>query len=329
MTTPLTVLIAASGQPGLLCRTLESLALCPKPPGFRGAMIVENGEPGGLDQVVNQAPAGLGVKYLYSAPANKSLALNLALRRLAGSLVLFTDDDVRFAPKTLTAYAAAAAGCRGGEFYGGPIVPDYEASAPAEWLRPYLPRSAGGWELPVTAKTAVSRAEFIGPNFCAFAADVLCAGGYDTRLGPGRQMVSPGEDTEIQERLLRHGARGYYVPDAAMHHWVPGGNVTTQFALHRAERNGIYWGISKARCPGFFPRRWLKVWGQWLNDRWRIVRWRKSGEPVAMFRADFTAARWRGRWQGMRLGRRWPAPQSNNYLEATDALPPVTDRRAA
>jgi GT2 family glycosyltransferase len=329
MTTPLIVLIAASGQPGLLRRTLDSLARCPQPPGFRGAMIVENGPPTGLDRVVRQAAANLCVEYLYSAPANKSLALNRALRRHAGSLVLFTDDDVRFAPTTLTAYSAAAAGCRGGEFYGGPIVPDYEASAPPEWLRPYLPRSAGGWQLPVSQKTAIRKAEFIGPNFCAFADDVLRVGGYDTRLGPGRQMASPGEDTEIQERLLRHGVAGYYVPDAAMHHWVRAGNVTTQFALQRAERNGIYWGISQARSHNFFPRRWLKMWGQWLNDCWRILRWRRSGEQVAIFRADFTAARWRGRWQGMRLGRRWPVPEASGDLESTNAFPPVIDRQAA
>jgi GT2 family glycosyltransferase len=329
MTTPLTVLIAANGQPELLRRTLDSLAACPLPPGFRGATIVENGQPCGLDRVARQAPAGLCVEYLYSEPANKSLSLNLALRRLAGSLVLFTDDDVRFAPTTLTAYAAAAIDRRGGEFYGGEIVPDYEASAPAEWLRPYLPRSAGGWNLPVTQQTGIRRAEFIGPNFCAFADDVLRVGGFDTRLGPGQQMVSPGEDTEIQERLLAHGLRGYYVPGAAMHHWVRAASVTTQFALHRAERNGIYWGISQARSAGFFPRRWLKTGGQWLNDCWRIARWRRSGDPVAMFRADFTAARWRGRWQGIRLGRRWSMPPPGEELPATSLIPPVTDRRAA
>jgi len=329
MTTPLRVLIAASGQPVLLGRTLASLASCPKPPGFGGAVIVENGARCGLDRVASQAPADLAVEYLYSAPPNKSLALNLALRRLAGSLVLFTDDDVRFVPTTLTAYAAAAAACTGGEFYGGAVVPDYEALPPAEWLRPYLPRSASGWDLPVTKKTAVSRAEFIGPNFCAFADDVLRVGGFDTRLGPGKQLASPGEDTEIQERLLAHGWRGYYVPGATMHHFVRAGNVTTQFALHRGERNGIYWGISQARSAGFFPRRWLKISGQWLNDLWRIARWRRSGEAAAMFRADFTAARWRGRWQGMRLGRSWPMPELGAELPATPSLPPVTPRRAA
>jgi GT2 family glycosyltransferase len=169
----------------------------------------------------------------------------------------------------------------------------------------YLPRSAAGWQLDIPAKTPISQPEFIGPNFAAFAADIRRVGGFDTRLGPGRHMVSPGEDTEIQERLLAAGVRGYYVADAPMRHFVRRGAASPEFALDRAERNGIYWGISQARHPGFFPRRWLKIHGQWLNDRWRIARWRRSTDDATAFRARFNAARWRGRWTGIRLGWNW------------------------
>src|SRR5438094_4940168 len=107
-------------------------------------------------------------------------------------------------------------------------------------------------------------------------------------------MVSPGEDTEIQERLFVSGVRGYYLPDAGMRHFVRRGNTSPDFAVERAERNGIYWGISQARQRRFFPRAWLKVYGQWLNDRWRIGRWRASNDQATVFRARFAEARWRG-----------------------------------
>jgi hypothetical protein len=118
-------------------------------------------------------------------------------------------------------------------------------------------------------------------------------------------MLSPGEDTEIQERLLAGGVRGFYLPHAAMRHFVRANSVTVDFALHRAERNGVYWGISQARQPGFFPRRWIKIHGQWLNDRWRIARWRRTGDQAAIARAQFVAARWHGRWHGIRAGWNW------------------------
>jgi hypothetical protein len=114
-------------------------------------------------------------------------------------------------------------------------------------------------------------------------------------------MPSPGEDTDIQHRLLASGVRGYYLPDAPIHHFVRAANTTIDFALHRAERNGVYFGLSEARLPGFYPRRWLKLYGQWLNDRWRILRWQASADEALKVRAAFTAARWRGRWQGIEL----------------------------
>lgn len=302
MATPLYVLIAASGQPALLRRTLRSLAACQKPPGYGGALIIENGPRSGLESVVQEFSRFASARYLYSSPPNKSLALNAPLELVGDALCVFTDDDVQVPAGTLAAYAAAAGSRTAGEFYGGPIIPDYEAGQPPDWLRRYLPRSAAGWQMDATARHEIHQPEFIGPNFAAFAADLRRVGGFDTTLGPGSHMASPGEDTEIQERLLESGIRGYYLPSAPMQHLVRAGNITPEFALHRAERNGIYFGLRESRRPGFFPRRWLKIYGQWLNDRWRIRRWQASTDEPTKFRAAFTAARWRGRWQGMKLG---------------------------
>jgi len=332
MNTPLVVLIAACGQPAVLRRTLRSLAACDKPNEYAGVIIVENGPCAGLDAVVAEFPREQRFTYRYSEPPNKSVALNRALEEIRDALVLFTDDDVQVPRETLVAYARAAAGCGGGEFYGGPIVPDHEGQSPPAWLAPMLPRSAAGWKLDATTKTRIAQPEFIGPNLAAFAADVLDVGGFETRLGPGRHMLSPGEDTEIQERLLAHGIAGYYVPGAAIHHLVRANAATVDFAVHRAQRNGMFWGISQARRRGFFPRRWLKIYGQWLNDRWRISRWRRSGDEVAIVRANCLEARWRGRWNGIRAGWNWDLPMAT--VPIASRQPPVsvarsTNRQAA
>jgi GT2 family glycosyltransferase len=298
------VVIAASGQPELLRCTLASLADCAKPTCYRGVIVAENGTPCGLDGIVGEFSPQYRFTYFYSSPPNKSLALNRALALVEESLVVFTDDDVVVGKETLLAYARGAA-ASGREFYGGPIVPDYEGERPPMWLTPLLPRSAAGWRMTAELKTEIAQPEFIGPNFAAFAADILRAGGFDTRLGPGSHMVSPGEDTEIQARLLARGVRGYYLPDAAIQHRVRQDACNAEFAVHRAERNGIYWGIAQSRLPDFIPRRSLKIHGQWLNDLWRIARGRRSADEARRVRAECLAARWRGRWQGIRLGRQW------------------------
>jgi GT2 family glycosyltransferase len=307
---PLYVLIAACGQPALLRRTLLSLAACDKPASYAGVIVVENGPRSGLDAVVVEFASQHQFQYRYSEPPNKSLALNHTLHSLTNALLVFTDDDVQMPRTTLTAYAEVARGKQRGEFYGGPIIPEYEDTPPPDWLAPLLPRSAGGWRLTAKTKTEITRPEFIGPNFAAFAADLLRVGGFDTRLGPGRHMISPGEDTEIQARLLAHGVRGYYLPEAAICHHVKAGCASEDFAIHRAERNGVYWGIHQARQPGFFPRRWLKTYGQWLNDRWRMRRWRRLGDHPSNVKAACCAARWRGRWQGIAIGWQWSSQPS-------------------
>src|SRR5690348_12454560 len=124
MRTRLVVLIAACGQPDLLRRTLCSLAKCEKPASYDGLIVVENGRRAGLDAIVAEFGPEHRFQYLYSEPPNKSLALNRALESTENALVVFTDDDVCVPKGTLVAYAKEAEDRAGGEFYGGPIVPD-------------------------------------------------------------------------------------------------------------------------------------------------------------------------------------------------------------
>ena len=110
MPTPLVVLIAANGQPELLRRTLQSFTTCAKPAGYCGVVVIENGPRAGLENVVASFSTDHQFRYLYSAAANKSRALNLALQMHADALALFTDSDIQIPPETLLAYSRAASG---------------------------------------------------------------------------------------------------------------------------------------------------------------------------------------------------------------------------
>ena len=106
---PLHILIATADRSELLARTLSSLAACAIPPSLVSTLVVENGPPSGAEQMMRQAHTRLRCRYLHVATANKSVALNAALRELQSGFVFMTDDDVRFAPGLLMDYAAAAA----------------------------------------------------------------------------------------------------------------------------------------------------------------------------------------------------------------------------
>ena len=180
----------------------------------------------------------------------------------------------------------------GGEFYGGPIVPDYEGRAAAGMAE--AAAAALGRRLAADQSTEKTQSHSrsssgrtsppLPPTFCR-------VGGFDTRLGPGPHMLSPGEDTEIQERLLAHGVRGYYLPDAAMRHFVRAGAVHVGFCRSpgRAKRHLL--GHRRGPATGVLSAALAEAYGQWLNDRVRIRRWRRSGDEPQRVRAECLAAR--------------------------------------
>ncbi len=108
MTEPrLSLAIATKGRPGDLRETLDSLlAADPRP----HELVVVDGDEGRSAEPVVSAfgdRAGpLPVRYLHSAPG-LTRQRNLALDAVEGDVVVFVDDDVRFAPDLFARLAAA------------------------------------------------------------------------------------------------------------------------------------------------------------------------------------------------------------------------------
>jgi GT2 family glycosyltransferase len=295
------VVLATRDREDLLARTLGSLAQCRRPSGFCGALIVENGRRGETERVVREAPAPLGARYLFEPAGNKSRALNAALATIDDGLIVFLDDDVRVGADLLEVYAAAARAVGGGWFFGGPVQPDYE-EAPPEWLATFLPPSARQWR-PDAARLA-TKPFFLGFNWAAFAGDLRRVGGFDERLGPGTDS-GVGDESDIQRRLHASGVTAMCVPEALVHHWVPRGRCSPEWALERAYRNGIRSGLQNGALEGptlaGYPLALVKrVAASW-------VRRRLAGpgrEPGERFAAHVTYQRQRGVLRGAMLRRR-------------------------
>ena len=321
MTASLTVLIAAAGHPALVNRTLESLSLCEKPSTFRGTWIVENGPPSGIEEVCRARPRDERVQYLYVPEANKSHALNVALSRLPDGLIFFSDDDARFDSQLLVAYARGAWGASGGEFYGGPLLADYEGGAqPPDWLRDCLPKTAQGWSMPAEEKTRLAGRTFLGPNWAAFASDLWAIGGFEPRLGPGAPTGSTGQETDAQKRLLAHGVQAYYLPDAIAWHLVRAKCLTHDWIVERGYRHGLEWGIRRGRNPQFTRFNERLVWLRMARRRLMCRAMRAVGGEQWKLQADYWLSRWQGRWDGIAIGRRWnaiAAPELPAGLRAT------------
>jgi GT2 family glycosyltransferase len=282
-TVDLVVNIATSGRSDLLERTLKSLGDCELPAGYVETVVIENGSRGGAEKVVRSAPDWLNARYMHFTRGNKSAALNAALETIADGLIFYTDDDVRLAPETLCAYSDFASRHGAGCFYGGPMNVDYDAPPP-DWLRGYLPPSATGWELNQDQQGARA-ATFLGCNWAAFAEDLRAAGGFNVNFGPGSPTGSTGQETEMQDRLIRHGLSGVYVPAARVWHYVPQNRCTPQWALERNFKNGLQDAARLERAGGAWglPPWW--VTRQYLRGMLGEFRGLLSTDPERRFRA--------------------------------------------
>jgi hypothetical protein len=324
MANSLWVLIAAAGKPELLARTLRHLAGCDKPACYRGAIIVENGSRCGIESVVRSSQAIERFQYLYVPVANKSHALNCALAQLESGLVVMTDDDVRFDQRVLVAYSDAATHVERGQFYGGPILIDAEHGLPPQWLHRFYPltivqpwHAPGG---PYSAPTSIAGQTFMGTNWAAYAEDLQAIGGFDTRLGPGGMTGATGQESDAQRRLLAMGAKAIYVPDAQAWHYLHREFLDPAWVLQRAYRHGLEWGIRRTQARQHAGMQWVRGAIGKLNAHLKGALLRLSGGEERRFAADFHEAKWRGRWEGLQLGRRWEelpqlvVPPSNERL---------------
>ena len=238
----LSVIIPTSGRPDLVHRTLESLSACRQPAGYRKTIVVENGARKEAEKIATAFKDSLNIQYVYLPVGNKSHALNAVLEMAQSNLIFFADDDVRFDPGVLEAYAEAASGKDRGEFYGGPFGVDY-VRRPEEWIMEFLPVSAVGWSLGDEPRHVKKGNLFIGFNWAAFASDLTDLGGFSIDHGPGSKTGAVGQETQMQGRLLESGINGIYVPKAKVWHFVPPERCSPRWAALRAYRWGIQGGL--------------------------------------------------------------------------------------
>ena len=237
------VLIPTHGRPDLLIRTLESLAGCELPGNYAETVVAENGSDAGARDACAAADPRLNVRYVQFAEGNKSAALNAVLAGVPEGPVLFLDDDVRLAPGALAAYAAAAQKHGPGSWFAGPLDIDYEHE-PKRWVKPFLPRSAAGWEWDGGEGDpgVIDRMEAMGANWCAFAEDLHAARPIRRptsapapppgRPGRRRDMMTPPARTSGETRPLRAGG------SRLVHHYVPAGvGSAPKWLTNRAYRN--------------------------------------------------------------------------------------------
>ncbi len=286
-------LIATHGRPDLLENTLAALLAATDRGLLQKVILVENGGDCGAKQIVEKLDPKGFIAFHSVAEGNKSNALNHGLVSCAEGLIFMTDDDVEISLDTLQVYREIEASNLGKNYFGGPTKAIHESPIP-EYLSKFLPRSASGW---TSAQEKVDRNDhFLGFNWAARKTDLIDAGGFNPDFGPGSKTGATGQESDMQRRLKRIGARPLYLPDAVVSHSVPAERCSADWLLSRSYRQGVESGLQTT------PDKIDEARAYWKNSSRRLLAKAMLLKFTANREAKFKNAFYRQRFKGFGHG---------------------------
>ncbi|MEO5898241.1 MAG: glycosyltransferase [Vicinamibacterales bacterium] len=221
----ISVVIATRNRAALLHETLEAIAAQQSPGCPYEVIVIDNGSSDHTPEAVAAASrrSAMPVVYLHESRPGKSHALNTAVERAQGDLLVLTDDDVLPSPGWLAGYSRAFAET-GADYAVGRIVPRWEAAVPS-WMSPalygVLAIPEGGSERLVIDDVNASDIMPIGANMAVRKNVLDVIGGWNPELGKLHGTLRTGEDHEFALRMVAAGFTGVYEPQAVVAHRVP------------------------------------------------------------------------------------------------------------
>jgi len=226
------VIVATRNRAARLAQMLDSLKVSvDAASGPVEVWLVDNGSTDATPQVLESWCASVPqAQYLCVPEPGKSRALNVAIARARGEVILFTDDDVTLDPNWVNAMrefflqnpeVAAAA---------GRILPLVSADSETLWRS-----GAGVWRLvlPIFDLGEQPRpcVDMYGANMAVRAEVLRMVGGFNVQLGPGATGFY--DDLELARRICRAGCAIKYNPAAVVYHEVPSERLTERYLWKR------------------------------------------------------------------------------------------------
>jgi glycosyltransferase involved in cell wall biosynthesis len=244
-----TVLLCTYNRAGLLGQALDSLARMRASGAYRWeVLVVDNNSTDATRRVVEnrQSVFPVPLRYLVEPRQGKSYALNTGIDASRASVIVFGDDDQRFADGWVDEACRPLLEPRGLDYTGGPVWPLWEAPPPT-WLDLNLGElraPVGVFDYGTEPFVFEERGRLAGGGNMAVSRSLFDRiGGFSVSLGRTGQSLLGQEQADFFHRSRAAGARGLYVPSMQVYHHVPRERMTRSYF-----RRWWYWrGISRAR----------------------------------------------------------------------------------
>jgi glucosyl-dolichyl phosphate glucuronosyltransferase len=309
----LTVIIATRDRASLLAATLDALSELESPGVPFDVLVVDNGSTDDTPAVVAHAvQAGrVPIVYLTEPTPGKSHALNAAVARARGDVLVFTDDDVLPARGWLAAYVRAFSEA-GVDFAAGRILPLWEAPVPT-WLSPDLYGALsivdGGTQRIRLARGAADFVMPIGANMAVRRRVFDRVGGWNPDLGKLQGTLRTGEDHEFMLKMVAAGFTGVYEPAATVRHRVPADRLQMRYFRRWFWDNGVIQVGFERQYPtttryllGTPRYLWSECARELFATAWAVVTWNAARACAGLARLAWFGGYLRGLWKHSRSG---------------------------
>ena len=256
----LDVVIPTYNRSVLLKKTLGSVLRARVPAGLRvKVIVVDNNSNDDTKAVISEIaqPSNGRVSYVFEKQQGRSPALNAGIAAATGDLVGFIDDDEEIDESWYDTILSAFTN-NDVDFIGGPYVPRFESEVP-EWLPKDYTAVVGivdGGDKVVPFDESYPGI-LMGGN-AVFRREVLeRVGPYSTALGRSGTRLLSCEDEDMYQRLRAAGARGLYLPQLIVYHFIPRERLTKKY-----HRSWCFWqSVSSAVLDRIRPKPVAYVWG--------------------------------------------------------------------
>jgi len=201
-------------------------------------VLVDNAEDEATRQLADQFKDIITLTYVVETRVGKNYALNTAIPKAKGNIIVFTDDDILADPHWLLRIWEGATRWPNHDVFGGKILPHFPTDHVKFDLENRLVKSAlviADWKLP---EGEYKPSMVWGPNF-AVRSRVLDGGfRFNTDFGPNSGQYLMGDETEFVYRLEQAGHPPVYLPEALVHHQIRPEQLSMEWLRRRVASYG-------------------------------------------------------------------------------------------
>ena len=289
MSPTLSVVLCTWNRFELLDNALEALAAQRDAPSHE-IIVVDNGSPDRTREVVERfAASHPQVRYLLEARPGLAYARNAALQSATGSLIAFTDDDVRVEADWMARIRDAFERWPDASCVGGPVAPLYLEPIP-DWLTrdQWAPLGVQDYGTEAFRVDQARPVCLIGANLAFRRSALEAIGNFNAslqRIGNGGGST---EDHELHLRLWAAGLHGVYDPSIKVAAVVMPERLRK--AHHRAWHFGHGRHVARMRIPDMEASQVGRVLGvpahlfrQAAIDAWGWIKSKAMGDTARAF----------------------------------------------